>query len=67
MTRPPTRRRSQASSISDASSIRYEATPPRLRDLDEPVRLDEFREPTTSSSSISPSISFTAHCRLEVA
>ena len=56
-----------ASSISVESSIRYEATPPACATSTSRFEFDELREPTTSSSSISASISFTAHCRLEVA
>src|SRR5262249_16329509 len=58
---------SQRSSISDSSSIRYDATPLACATSTRRLEFDELREPTTSSRSISPSISFTAHCRLEVA
>jgi hypothetical protein len=41
---------------------------PAARDVSMSLfEFDEFLEPMTSRSSISGSISFTAHCRLEVA
>ena len=42
-------------------------TPPARATSTRRFEFDELREPTTSSRSISPSISFTAHCRFEVA
>ena len=58
---------SQAASISVSSSIRYEATPPARATSTRRFEFDELREPITSRRSTSVSISFTAHCRLEVA
>ena len=58
---------SQLSSISVSSSIRCAATPPARATSTSRFEFDELREPITSSRSISASISFTAHCRLEVA
>jgi hypothetical protein len=53
--------------MSVSSSIRCAATPFARATSTRRFEFDEFREPITSSSSISPSISLTAHCRFEVA
>jgi hypothetical protein len=58
---------SQTGSISVSSSIRYDAIPPARATSTSRFELEELREPITSSSSISSSISFTAHWRLDVA
>ena len=58
---------SHDSSISEASSIRYDSTPPARATSTSRFEFDELCEPITRSSSISASISFTAHWRLEVA
>jgi hypothetical protein len=58
---------SHASSISASSSIRCDGTPDARATSTSRFEFDEFREPITSSRSISPSMSFTAHWRLEVA
>jgi hypothetical protein len=47
--------------------MRYAATPPTRATSTRRFEFDELREPITSRRSISASISFTAHCRLEVA
>ena len=57
----------QASSISVSSSIRYDGTPPARAVSTRRFEFEELREPITSSRSIFPSSSFTAHCRFEVA
>jgi prolyl-tRNA synthetase len=58
---------SHASSISVSSSMRYALTPSARETSTSRCEFDELREPITSSSSISESISLTAHCRLDVA
>ena len=58
---------SQRSSISVSSSIRCPDTPAARATSTSRFEFDEFFEPITSSRSISASISFTAHWRLEVA
>ena len=44
-----------------------DATPPARATSTSRFELEELREPITSNRSTSVSISFTAHCRLEVA
>jgi hypothetical protein len=58
---------SQASSISVSSSTRCACAPAARAVSTSRFEFDEFFEPITSRRSISESMSFTAHCRLEVA
>ena len=58
---------SQSSSISVSSSIRCAAVPAATAVSTRRFEFEEFLEPITSRRSISESISFTAHWRLEVA
>ena len=58
---------SHASSMSVSSSINWPPTPPARATSTSRFEFDEFRDPTTSRRSISAIISFTAHCRLDVA
>jgi len=55
------------SSISVSSSMRCAATPAARAVSTRRFEFDELREPITSSKSISPRISLTAHWRFEVA
>ena len=58
---------SHASSISVSSSMRCDGTPEARATSTSRFEFDELREPITSRRSISPSMSFTAHWRLDVA
>ena len=58
---------SQRSSISLSSSIRWAGTPAARATSTSLFEFDELREPITRRRSISPSMSFTAHWRLDVA
>ena len=53
--------------MSLSSSIRYDATPMSRATSTSRFELDELDEPITNSNWMCSAISFTAHCRLEVA